>query len=302
LGIIERFFGKREPDVAATPASPALVANGSFKSAVSLQLLFPIKLVLEPASVTQSLREYHSSMAKASCEIDLQAAGNGTPIGLLGWGEHVVRLVGFDVPMPTEVVEKCVQGAHYGADLKAKARAHKAHLILYYAGKEPNPLEQYVALASAAGVLAQHGAIVVLNETGHTSFPAEALAWGEGDRLELLRTLPIPILYSGFVKFDVEGVQGVWMRTFGNHVLGLPDFAHLAKGHDEGQATFDLICSLLSYLLSSGATFAPGHTMEVGPDAFLRIRTPRPDEYFLESDGEMLVLEKISNPEARRRN
>jgi hypothetical protein len=300
MGIIERWFGRREPDVVPTASSSSLTANKSLEHSVSLQLLFAGELELEPSAVTRSLRTYHPSMGKASCEIDAQTAGNGTPIGLLGWDEHVVRLVGFDAPMPQPVVEKCVQGAHYGADLKAKARVHKSHVILYYAGQESSPLEQYVALAAVAGVLARYGAIVVVNESGHTSFPADALAGGEGDMMELLRSLPIPILYSGFVKFDVKGVQGVWMRTFGNHLLGLPDFAHLAKGHHEGQVTFDMISTLLSYLVSSGATIAPGHTMETGPDTFLKARSPNPDEYFLESEGEMLVLEKISEGETNR--
>jgi Domain of unknown function (DUF4261) len=296
MGILERFFGKRGADA----APPALVANESLKSRVGLQLLFSGELDLEPAAVTRALRKYHSTMAAASCEIDATAAGNGTPIGLLGWGRHVMKIVGFDVPMPSEVVEKCVQGAHYGADLKAKARAHKSHVLLYYAGQETGALEQYVALAAACGVLSRFGAIVVLNEAGHTSLPAAVLAGGEGDILELLHSLPIPMLYSGFVKFDVEGVKGVWMRTFGNHLLGLPDFAHLAKGHHEGEATFEMICHLLSYLQSSGATFAPGHTMQVGDDTFLKARAPAKEEYFLESDGELLVLEKISASETNQ--
>ncbi len=83
-------------------------------------------------------------------------------------------------------------------------------------------------------------------------------------------------------------------------MLALPDFAHLAKGHNEGQATFDMISNLLSYLLSSGATIAPGDTMETGPDTFLRTRSPKHDDYFLETEGEILVLEKISKNETYR--
>jgi hypothetical protein len=299
MGIIERFFGKREPEASTTPGSPTLVANTSLKNFVSLQLLFPDRLSLEAAALTRSLRKYHPSMANALCEI--AATVDGGRLGLAGWGDHVVRIVVSSAPMPEDVVEKCVQGAHYGPELKAKARAHKSHVILYYAGHESAALEQYVALAAIAGVLSRHGAIVVLNEIAHTSFPAEPLAGGRDDMMEFLRSLPIPMLYSGFVKYDVEGVQGTWMRTYGNHVLGVPDFAHLAQGHHEGQATFEMISNVISYLLSSGATFAPGHTMEIGPDAFLKVRVPAPDEYFLESEGEMLVLEKISKSATNRR-
>jgi hypothetical protein len=253
MGIIKRFFGRQ--DAARPPISEAPVAN----KPLSLQLLFLDKLDLEPAAVTRSLRAYHPTMARASCELDAQASKNGTPVGVLNWVNHVVRLIGFDAPMPAPVVEQCVQGAHYRADLKTQARAHRSHVILYYAGKATAPLEQYVALAAAAGALARHNAIVVVNEAGHTSLPAEVLAAGNGDTMQLLRSLPIPILYSGFVKFDVEGVQGVWMRTFGNHLLGLPDFAHLSGSHDEGQSSlrYDREPALLPVVFEGEARSGP---------------------------------------------
>ena len=70
--------------------------------------------------------------------------------GLAGWGNHVVRLVGFDAPYPSEALEACVAPAHYGQDLKQQVRASRSHVILYYAGHEANPLDQYVALAAVA--------------------------------------------------------------------------------------------------------------------------------------------------------
>ena len=287
MDILKRFFGKGD-------AKERLAASESTKEFRALQLLFAGNLRLDPNAVAHSLRSYHPSMASATCEIDADTSAQGTPLGLLGWGKHVVRFVGFDNPMPTEVVEKCLQPAHFGQDLKAQARAHKAHLLLDYAGRDGDSLNQYVALAAAAGVLSAHGAIVVLNESGHTAFPCLALAKDDGDMMELLESLPIPILYSGFVKFDVQGVEGTWMRTRGNHLLGLPDFALLARGHHEGQMTFDMFCDLLSYLRSSGATFAPGHTTQIGEDVFLKIRSQKKEEYFLDSPGTMLVLEPIS--------
>ena len=61
--------------------------------------------------------------------------------------------------------------------LAAAIRAvHAGHVLLYYAGHDPAPLEQYVALTAVAGVLARFGGLVVLNESGRTSFPAAALS------------------------------------------------------------------------------------------------------------------------------
>src|SRR5215468_4570602 len=89
MGIIKRFFGKREPEASTTPGSPTLVANTSLQSFVSLQLLFPDKLSLESAALTRSLCKYDPSMASALCEIG-ETTVDGGRLGLAGWGDHVV--------------------------------------------------------------------------------------------------------------------------------------------------------------------------------------------------------------------
>lgn len=62
--------------------------------------------------------------------------------------------------------------AHYPAEVKEQVRGHVSHVLLYYAGFETDPLEQYVALAAVAGALAGLQAVAVLNEDAHTSLPA----------------------------------------------------------------------------------------------------------------------------------
>jgi Domain of unknown function (DUF4261) len=89
----------------------------------------------------------------------------------------------------------------------------------------------------------------------------------------------------------VEGVEGVWMRTYGAHLLGLPDLATLAAGHHEGEAMFDLFSNVFNYLRSSGARLGAGHTMEAGPHTMMRLRAPTAEEYFLDSPGELFVIE-----------
>jgi Domain of unknown function (DUF4261) len=98
--------------------------------------------------------------------------------------------------------------------------------------------------------------------------------------MELLRTLPLSILYCGFVKIEAPGVPGVWMRTYGAPLLGLPDLAAHAKGHEEGQRYFGLFENVFAYLRETGAALAAGHTMEVGDDDFLRFRAPGAGEKF----------------------
>jgi hypothetical protein len=299
MGLINRFFGRR---ARKTDEASRLVANPDDRDALSLQLLFTSPLDLEAGKLTKSLRSYHPSLKDALVELDADTAAQGTPIGLAGWGDHVIRLVGFNVPMPSEVVERCVAPSHYGPELKEKARKHQAHMLLSYAGRESSRLEQYVAVAVLAGVLASHGALVILNESAHTSFPAAALSAdpSEGDTLEQLRSLPLLILFCGFVKYEVEGIPGVWMRTYGAHLLGLPDLATLAQGHHEGEKYFELFGNIFTYLLNSGARFDVGHTMQVGSDTFMRLRAPTKEEYFLQSEGELFVAEMIGADEINR--
>ncbi|MEZ6142415.1 MAG: DUF4261 domain-containing protein [Zavarzinella sp.] len=201
--------------------------------------------------------------------------------------------------MPAEPVESCIAPSHYPKKLKNRARAHSSHVLLYYVGYVKSPHEQYVALASVAGALSQLGAIVVLNEDACTSFPAAALSGADisGDIVELLRTLPLLVLYCGFVKYEVEGTSGVWMRTYGAHLLALPDFAVYASDHEEGQKYFDIFENIFSYLWESDAQLKAGHTMQVGTTEYLRFRKRTKKEYFLDSEGELLVVEIIGPDE-----
>jgi len=299
MSLLTRFFGKKEAD----DTDPRLlVANAAIQNPLSLQVLFADVWRAEARAIAAALQSYHPSMAGARCELEADLAAEGKIIGLMGWGKHVIRFVGFDLPMPAATVEACVAPAHYSAEMKARARAHRSHLLLYHTGEEPSLLEQYVALAAVAGALAPLGALIILNEAAHTSFPAAALARSDpaADMLEALRTLPLPALYVGFVKYDERGAPKVWMRTFGAPRLKLPDFAAHAAGHDEGQRYFDIFGNILNYLLTSGARLAAGHTMQVGKNEYLRLRQPGPGESFLEGEGELLVAEIIGPNEIRR--
>jgi len=291
MSIHTRFFGQREAD----DAPDALVGGKKTDNAPALQVLLADAAALDPDAITEALRRWHPSLAQARCEVAGELNEERKLFGLAGWGPHVLQLVGFDVPMPAGAVEACVAPSHYGPDLKDQARAHRSHLLLWYVGRAKSVVEQYVALTAFAAVLAEFGAVVVLNEDARTSFPAAALTGQdeEADRLDLLRTLPLPILYCGFVKYNVPNDTRVWMRTYGGHVLGVPDLAVYAAGHHEGERYFSMFDAILRYMLDSGKLLAAGHTMQVGADDYLRCRAPRPDETWLESKGDVLLVEII---------
>jgi hypothetical protein len=299
VSLFDRFFGRNLPD--ASTAGP-LVANPDIEDPLGLQLLFPEARAIDPARVARDLKSFDRSMRGARCELDDELNRESTLIGLAGWGEHVVRFLGFAAPMPAHVVEACVGPAHYAQELKARARAHRAHVFLSYAGRNSSPREQYVALAATAAALGSQGALVVLNEAGRTSLPIEFLSkiGTQGKALAMLRELPLPYLYCGFVKHEVEGERGIWMRTYGAPLLGLPDLAVHAAGHSEGQRYFDMFDSVFRYVLESGARLSRGHTMQIGTQDYLRVRAPKLSESFLTPDRELFVLEVIGPDEINR--
>jgi hypothetical protein len=299
VSLLDKFLGRRPiNDSGAEP----LVANLGIKDPLTLQVLFAEPRSFETKELTRDLRTFDRSMDCGRCEVEDQLAKEGKLFGLAGWDKHIVRFFGFDIPMAADAVEACVAPAHYPQNVKDRARGHRAHANLFYAGYEASALEQYVALAATATVLGRVGGIVVTNARGHTSLPMSLLLdiAATSDSIRMLRELPLPYLYCGFVKHEVEDVQGVWMRTYGAPCLGLPDLAAHATGHQEGQRYFDDFENVFRYVLDSGKKLGRGHTMQIGAREYMRLRAPKLNESFLVPSGELLVMEVIDADDINR--
>jgi len=300
MALKDRFFGKGTPEPGGLP-----VANLAIADPPSFQLLFPAPLDLDADALTLALRDYHPEMAQATAELvrvpappPIPGGTAGPPgiMGLIGWGKHVVKVVGFDAPMPTSVLDRAVRVAHYDSSFKEAAYQHAAHVLLYYAGYETDVLEQFTALAAASAALARFNAIVTLNENARTSVPAPALLPHEedgGDTLRSMRTLPLLFLYAGMVVIEPEGEEGVWVRTFGCPAFSLPDLAIRPGPGDQGPELFQLLNNILAHMREAGQLFLPGDQLQAGPGRSLRVREPAAHEWFLERDreGRLLVLE-----------
>jgi len=290
VSIVSRFLGKKE-----RAFERGMVANPDIESSLSLQVLFEEVFVLCSNELEEKFKEYQPKLSRVQVEFHSKLEKEQSLLGMFGWEEHVIQMIGFAGPMPADSVELCVAPSHYDQNLKGAARNHQSHILLYYKGYNPDPIVQYAAMALVAGFMSNYGAVVVANESARTSFPTQSLLVEktDGDAIEVLASLPLLALYCGFIKYEVEGLNGVWMRTYGAPMLGLPDMASLAQGHSQGQATFDIFSNVFNYLMNSGAQFAAGNTMQVGEDLFMRLRLPTAEEYYLESSGEIFVADFI---------
>lgn len=234
-----------------------------------------------------------AELANASFELMPEAFAQRTPFGHISWGDHKVMLVGFNAPMPKEAWEMPIQAGNYDQDVKKAARAHQSHLLLYYTGASPDAFDAYVALATVACAVAEFGGVAFINPNGETSMPSlPASSFDGGVVADTWRSLPPLTLFAGFVKYDTGG-DGVWMRTHGAHLMGLPDLAMLQPGHQFGERTFEMFNDILHYVRTSGAKLRVGETMQLGADAtdMMRFRAPKRNESWLESKGPILVIE-----------
>ncbi len=277
----------------------------------SLQLLFSDLKELNSEALTAAIREFHLSLESVNVELhptktfpfihDELSKSRPVPVlvGLISWADHVVKVLAIDVPLPANAMESCLRPALLPPDFKARAREHKAHVLLYYAGTHSDPLEHYVALSCVAGALSLFGAIVTLNEEARAAVASFALTPDDPDEdmLSTLRGLPMPFLYGGFVKMELTNVPGVWMRTFACPRFNLPNLAIHSNDHSEGERNFHLLSGILGYLRETGLTFEPGERVRIDENLALMVRPPDQTEWWLDSEGTLWVLEPSTGDE-----
>jgi hypothetical protein len=295
VGLLDAFFRKHKSEETPTDPAEATDSNERQEAPPALGVVFAEPRSYTGASLEASLRSVLPGVTDVKVQAKPDLFDNGTPIARISWGPHQIDLVGFDLPLPAKVLEKCIAAAHYGQDTKAAVRAQKAHALLYYAAENQPPLEQYVALAAVAAAMANHQALAVLNESAMTSLPAgvvHELATKKPDLL-LLRHMPLLMLFCGFVKYFTPEME-MWVRTYNCPRFGLPDLAMWRSSPNKAEETFQMFDALLNYLLSSGKRFAPGHTAQLG-EAALRFRAPRDDAPFPTHTAGQLLIVKLEN-------
>jgi hypothetical protein len=121
MGLLDLLFGRRSSKGAAPNAGPGDAGDDADAAdrRFSLQLLFeraPSLTTLTTDSLTRALRSYHRSLRAATFEVDPSLAAQGNPAAQARWDGHVVEFVGFDVPIPADVLARCVDPAHYAHD------------------------------------------------------------------------------------------------------------------------------------------------------------------------------------------
>jgi Domain of unknown function (DUF4261) len=274
--------------------------------ALSLQLVFTDALPQDVVEMTRFVRGYCPEMAEAIVELVVasevpevrslvsETGPAVTTVGLIAFGNHIIKLAGFDAPMPYGPIASCVEPAMMPPEVKQDAARHRSHVLLYHGGPEDDPNECYLALTCVAGAMASLGAIAILNEEARTAVPGfDLIPDPEEDIQATIRGLPLLYLYAGFVRTNIGAPDHPWVRTFGCHHFGLPDLAIQANGYGEMSDIFRWMNAMLNYIRETDSRFQPGQIIALTDDLKFQAREPHPTELdFLDSDGEMVVLER----------
>ena len=288
MGIFSRFFAKKTE---SKQMDNSIVPNPDIENAISVSIVFSGALNINNDELLAKLKSIDPTIKDIRYETPFGQLEEGMCI-LVSWGKHVIRVFGLNAPYPKAVLETCVAPASYSQEIKQQVYESDSHLLLYYVGYEQNVLEQYLALTRLAVCFEQFNALAVINEDAHTSLPINFIneLASEKDGLTSLGEC-LPLLFCGFVKYEIENIKGIWMRTYGANKFGLPNFAALANSYEESEYYFDMFSNILNYLRQSQATMNPGDTMEMGDNRMMSLRAPQDEEYFLKDQGDLLVIE-----------
>ena len=273
---------------------------------LSLQAVFPAALPITAAELAKFVRGYAPEMAEAVVEVVVAdtpelrglVSDAGPPVavvGLVSWDTHVVKIAGFDAPMPYGPVASCVEPALMPPQVKADAAKHQSHALIYHAGPENDPFAGYLALTAVAGCSASLGATTILNEDARTAVPGfDLIPEPDEDIFVTLRGLPLLYLAAGFVRTTVGLPDQPWIRTFNCHALGLPDLAYQTANPGESGEVFRWFNAVLNYLRTTESTFEPGQSIDLGNATRVGVREPHPTESdFLFAPGPLHVLERL---------
>jgi len=271
---------------------------------VTLQILFLQLLQIDSDTFREVIRGFVPELESAEVDWYCLAehpefaglvTGDGpaaTDVGLITFSGHQVKIVQCNGPMPYGPLKTCVEPALMSREDKLLATEHQSHVLLFEVSENPDPLERHVAVACIAGLFASLGGVTILNEEARAAVPGpDLIPLEDEDLFDTLRSLPIPYLYGGMVRLDVNDPLGLWVRSFANHKLGLPDLAMRVTGPDQVRLAFNMFACITGYIRTMQEELVAGDTADLG-DRKIQFRAPHEHEWYLESEGLMLVIEE----------
>lgn len=181
-------------------------------------------------------------------------------LGRAAFGGHEVHIAGLALPLPPEVIDHTIMVSPWGAQTKAAMRLHRAHISLVYAGRDPDPIEQMIALYSLANALENEDLLGIVNINAWTAHPpADFLSI---ERITQYRQVVPFNLWIGYVRFYTDD-QRYWLVTKGQHIFDVPDLAYDVQSGEDEEGVIKLFMNVFYYLYEQDVMVTAGDTLEI---------------------------------------
>jgi len=271
---------------------------------LALYALFDKHFKLDAAKIQQHLEQLLGGSAslfgRKKVQVKVQAESASGGVIDLQFNDHRLQLVAFTVPIPAIETEYPLQVAHLRPEHKEQLRQHRAHIIIYHKGGSESAVEQFIALYQTAFACNALGLVGVINPHTWmcmiTSMLAQTIspAFLTSFRESPAASMGLWLGYNKYFKPDNE----VWFATRGASLFQIPDFAYLGP-LSEGDRALHMFGTLISYVFQTKARLAPGHTIQLPDNIYLRFGKVSEYKEFLGQDT--LILERINASEINQR-
>lgn len=283
MGLFKKIFGQdKNPAQQEKP-----------KSSTAFIMLFNVLPKLAVAQLGNTISQIEPLRQPAT--FDVQIEEKDMFRAFTKFDDHKLQLVGMSTPVPSSVLERTIPVSNWKQEDKLPLQNHKAHIICYYEGDNPNPTEQLLALYKIAFAFSEFGLLGILDEDAWNCMPIWMVKEQmKADMLQSCRkSVPVGI-WTGFVKL-FKNKTDVWYCTKGYHRFGVNDLAYLGQ-LDEANDVYSMFGNLFEYMLG-GAFIKIGHTAQISETHYLRFREAYEYGDYLKSPLGTLVFEKIKASE-----
>ncbi|HIA54602.1 MAG TPA: hypothetical protein EYN91_21370 [Candidatus Melainabacteria bacterium] len=267
---------------------------------ISLQILFD-KL---PKFSERELNEAASNVSHSAPAFRYQLPKDTSVRGegIAATDAHKVKLNFCDKKLDEQELAQINAHLRLVPDASAAIKMHNAYIDLSVEPNPEKPLQAYHLLTFLACMIAVRGGLAIANINGFTSFSAQQLLqlFGDDDWLDAIANMPPLFLFSGPVVHEFDDNPALWMRSYGNHLLGIPDLGTFIPPEivqEYVPMTLQVFDNIMTYMIESGTQVEPGHTMET-ESVLIKVceQQAKPDEFYFQSPTGLLRIEYTPRP------
>ncbi|MEW9097061.1 MAG: DUF4261 domain-containing protein [Clostridiaceae bacterium] len=296
MGLIDKFLGRKENKNDLNQNKDENEGKDlNLENGPALIMVFDTLPIIDGKNLSKRIEKIEKLNTEVEVTIEKELNNGETLLSVIEFDDHKIKLVGFNAPLPDDVINYTVDCSYWKPEDKDNIRNHKAHIICYYDGQNLDPSEKYIALYKVIYGFREKGLVGIINEGAWTCQPAYVVEDLVGkEMLMASREVPPLMLWTNFIKMPMD--YGTWMFTKGNHIFGVNDFAYLGDINEAAEIN-EIFNNIFYYIYENQAIVESGHTLQIEEEVYLKFRDVYRENEYLESPLGTLVIEKINQNE-----